>query len=334
MHAFQPGLPRRARPHDRRRACGFRGGTSGTSRRTATRFPRSLPGAFRSRHTRRRPSTTSPRRASDILETLVAAALTLALTLGGGLQLISAAWARVFERGGYAHGIALISSVVVVSSAVDLPFSLYRTFVIEARFGFNRMTLRLFVLDLVKVAVLGVAARHPSRFSSCCGSWRGWESSGGSACGSYGWAFNLLVADDLSDVYRAAVQQVLAARGRRACARRIEALLAKCGFRAAGPVRHGRLEALEPRQRLLHRLRRGASASCSSTRWSRASPRRRSRRCSPTSSGHFSRHHVWKRIGVASAASLALLVDAGMADAAGLVLRGPGRARRRAPPWR
>src|SRR6266850_1066312 len=62
------------------------------------------------------------------LETLAAAALLLGFTLGGGLQLISEAWRKVFEAGGYAHGIALIASVALVSSVIDLPFSLYRTF--------------------------------------------------------------------------------------------------------------------------------------------------------------------------------------------------------------
>src|SRR5215471_9420487 len=95
------------------------------------------------------------------VETLAAAALTLAFTLGGGLQWISAAWERAFQAGGYAHGVALIASVVVVSSVVDLPFSLYRTFVIEARFGFNRMTLRLFVLDMMKSALIGALIGVP-----------------------------------------------------------------------------------------------------------------------------------------------------------------------------
>src|SRR5215831_18255779 len=53
------------------------------------------------------------------VETVVAAALTLALTLGGGLQWLSAAWARAFQAGGYAHGVALIVSVAVISSVVD-----------------------------------------------------------------------------------------------------------------------------------------------------------------------------------------------------------------------
>src|SRR6266849_6542979 len=67
-----------------------------------------------------------------MLETLAAAALLLAFTLGGGLQFVSEAWERLFESGGYAHGIALIASIALVSGAVDLPFALYRTFVIEA----------------------------------------------------------------------------------------------------------------------------------------------------------------------------------------------------------
>src|SRR6266700_4116960 len=88
---------------------------------------------------------TTARTRLGVFETLAAAALLLGFTLGGGLQLLFEAWERVFEAGGYAHGIALIVSVALISSLVDLPFGLYRTFVIEARFGFNRMSLALFL---------------------------------------------------------------------------------------------------------------------------------------------------------------------------------------------
>jgi STE24 endopeptidase len=37
----------------------------------------------------------------------------------------------MFEAGGYAHGIALIASVALIFGMVDLPFALYRTFVIK-----------------------------------------------------------------------------------------------------------------------------------------------------------------------------------------------------------
>src|SRR5690349_12562051 len=48
-----------------------------------------------------------------MIETLIAAALPLAFTLGGGLQFLAEAWGSVFDPGGFAHGIALIVSVVV-----------------------------------------------------------------------------------------------------------------------------------------------------------------------------------------------------------------------------
>src|SRR4051812_43343263 len=51
-----------------------------------------------------------------MLEVLVSAALVLAFTLGGGLQRLSDAWSIAFEAGGYAHGVALVVSVVVISS--------------------------------------------------------------------------------------------------------------------------------------------------------------------------------------------------------------------------
>src|SRR5882672_3894678 len=78
------------------------------------------------------------------VDTLVGAALILALTIGGGLELVARAWAQLFAPGSLAHGAALLLSVFFVQAIVSLPLALYRTFVIESRFGFNRMTLRLF----------------------------------------------------------------------------------------------------------------------------------------------------------------------------------------------
>jgi STE24 endopeptidase len=60
---------------------------------------------------------------------------------------------------------------------------------------------------------------------------------------------------------------------------RVEALLARCGFSQFGPLRHGRFQAIEPRQRLFHRLRQDASASSSSTRCLVACSRLRSKPC-------------------------------------------------------
>ncbi len=95
-----------------------------------------------------------------IVNTLVDVALILLFTLGGGVQWLSGAWSRWFEIGSLSHGAALLLSLFFIQGTVSLPLALYRTFVIESRFGFNRMTLALFFADLAKqvavALVLGV----------------------------------------------------------------------------------------------------------------------------------------------------------------------------------
>ena len=83
----------------------------------------------------------------------------LAFTFGGGLQALHEFWSQ--QLSGLGYGIALIFSVAFISGAIDLPLSLYSQFVVEQRFGFNRMTLRLFFLDLLKQTLLGVAIGIP-----------------------------------------------------------------------------------------------------------------------------------------------------------------------------
>ncbi len=96
-----------------------------------------------------------------MVEWVFDAIVLLALTLAGGLQLLSDAWARAFESGSIAHGAALLLSVFFVQGLAGLPFSLYRVFHLEQRFGFNRMTLRLFVTDLAKQIAVGLALGVP-----------------------------------------------------------------------------------------------------------------------------------------------------------------------------
>jgi STE24 endopeptidase len=94
-------------------------------------------------------------------DVLVDAALVLALTLGGLLQALSDAWAAAFAPGSLAHGTALLLSVFFLQAVVSLPLALYRTFVIEQRFGFNRMTLGLFLADLAKQTLVALALGVP-----------------------------------------------------------------------------------------------------------------------------------------------------------------------------
>lgn len=93
--------------------------------------------------------------------TVAEVALVLVLTLGGGIQALHTAWGSWLTPGGLPHGVALMASVALASWAVGLPFGLYRTFGIEARFGFNRMTPALFLGDLARQAGLAILLGLP-----------------------------------------------------------------------------------------------------------------------------------------------------------------------------
>jgi STE24 endopeptidase len=159
-------------------------------------------------------------------------ALLLALTLAGGLHAIYNFWAQFFANGGYAHSLALFASLAVASFLVDLPFSLYRTFRIEAQFGFNKLTPMLWLVDLVKGTVLGAAIGAPVILAVL------WLMN---AMGEHWWfyvwlfwmGFNLLVLL----LYPTAIAPLfnkfspLEDSGLKG---RIEGLLTRCGFTSAG----------------------------------------------------------------------------------------------------
>ncbi len=96
----------------------------------------------------------------SILETGISAAVLIGFTLLGGLQWLNTFWLDILGPG-YAYGVALIASVIVIGGLIDLPFSLYGQFRIEAHFGFNKMTLRLYFADLAKSALIGIALGLP-----------------------------------------------------------------------------------------------------------------------------------------------------------------------------
>ena len=85
--------------------------------------------------------------------------LLLCLTFAGGLQFLHESLSARLD--GLAYGVAMIFSVMFVSGLIDLPLSLYKQFVIEAKYGFNRMTIKLFVVDLAKQTALGVVIGTP-----------------------------------------------------------------------------------------------------------------------------------------------------------------------------
>ena len=77
----------------------------------------------------------------------------LMLTLGGGLSLLDGIWHH-FELHPILLGTGFILTLFLITAILELPFSLYRTFRMEQRFGFNRTTPALFVSDMLKQGVL------------------------------------------------------------------------------------------------------------------------------------------------------------------------------------
>lgn len=87
------------------------------------------------------------------IELLYGTLILLGWTLGGGLELLDNFW-RSFEWSPVLTGIGVFLSLIIISSLLDLPFNLYRTFVIEERFGFNRINWKTYISDKIKGAVL------------------------------------------------------------------------------------------------------------------------------------------------------------------------------------
>ncbi len=165
--------------------------------------------------------------------TVFEALIKLALTLGGGLAAIQmlvgrAHWPEPWQ------GTLLVLCVLLLLQLVGLPFALWRTFRIEARFGFNRITPRLFALDLLKQWVLGFAIGAPLALATLALMDR---------AGAWWWLWAWLVWLAVSLTLAWAAPRFIAPLFNRfspldnaALRERVEALLARCGFTAGGGV--------------------------------------------------------------------------------------------------
>jgi STE24 endopeptidase len=95
-----------------------------------------------------------------LLMMLVNTIVLIGFTLLGGLQWLSVTLLQLTGPG-MTYQIGLLAAFAIISGAIDLPFEYYKQFVLEAKFGFNKMTLRLFITDMVKGTLLGAAIGLP-----------------------------------------------------------------------------------------------------------------------------------------------------------------------------
>ena len=167
-----------------------------------------------------------------LLEAVAQAILLAALTIGGGLQWLDDAWRSVLQNHEIIHGALVICSAMLISSFIDLPFEYYKTFTVDEKFGFNKMTKAMFYGDLVKHSLVGLALGLPILFAAL------WLMQG---AGAYWW-FYLWVVWSLFNIVMLAVYPTFIAPlfnkftplADESLKMRIEALLIKCGFKSQG----------------------------------------------------------------------------------------------------
>jgi STE24 endopeptidase len=95
-----------------------------------------------------------------LLELALGAAVLLGWTLLGGLDALNQAL-MAWLGGGLLQQLVLIAGFALISGLIDLPLALYQTFVIEERFGFNKITPKLWLADLLKSTLMGALIGLP-----------------------------------------------------------------------------------------------------------------------------------------------------------------------------
>ena len=167
-----------------------------------------------------------------LVEAVVQALLLAALTIGGGLQLIDNIWRDILSNHDIIRGALVICSALFISSLIDLPFEYYKTFTVDEKFGFNKMTVAMFFSDLVKHSLVGLALGLPILFAAL------WLMQG---AGQYWWFYLWLVWSVFNIIMLAVYPTFIAPLFNKFTPladenlkARIEALLTKCGFKSQG----------------------------------------------------------------------------------------------------
>jgi STE24 endopeptidase len=165
--------------------------------------------------------------------TLFGAALKLLMTIGGGLAAIDALLRHVHWREPW-QGALVVICVLLFLQLIGLPLTLWGTFRVEARFGFNRISPGLFALDLVKRLTLGLLLGTPLLLATLAlmekaGAW--W----------WAWAWLVWLCATLGLTWAAPrfiapLFNRFSPLGDAALVGRVEALLERCGFAARGGV--------------------------------------------------------------------------------------------------
>jgi STE24 endopeptidase len=158
----------------------------------------------------------------------------LGWTLLGGLDALNAAVRDAVQPawGGMAYQLALLAAVALIGSLLEMPLDAWSTFRIEQRFGFNRMTWKLYLLDALKGAAVGAAIGLPLAALVL------WLMG---AAGAWWWLWAWLAWTGFQLLMLVLYPTVIAPLFNKfsplpdaSLAERVSALMTRCGFRAKG----------------------------------------------------------------------------------------------------
>lgn len=168
----------------------------------------------------------------QLVDYLTGTVVLVALTLLGGAQALydlSAGW---LPDSPWAAQLVFLLITMALVGLVDVPFSWYRQFRLEKRFGFNRMTARLFVTDLIKSTLIGAVIAVPLVGVVL------WVMQ---TAGSWWWLLTWTIWTAFSVSLMVLYPTVIAPRFNKfkplpqdSLRERVEALLDRCGFRSQG----------------------------------------------------------------------------------------------------
>ncbi len=174
---------------------------------------------------------TAARTRLGMLEAVVDTTVLLVLTLGGGLALL-VDWTAAATSRPLLQDLGLIVALAAVSGVIGLPFGYWHTFRIEARFGFNRTTLKLWITDIAKGVLIGALLGLPLAALALTLM---------RAAGSLWWVWLWMVWIGFQVLMLALYPTVIAPLFNKfsplpegTVRERVEALLARCGFRSRG----------------------------------------------------------------------------------------------------
>ena len=175
---------------------------------------------------------TSAKTKLALTEAVTQALFLAVLTLGGGLQLIDDSWRAVLANQEIVRGALVICSAMLIGGLIDLPFEYYKTFVVDEQFGFNKMTPAMFVNDLIKHSLVGLALGGPILLVAL------WLMQG---AGDYWWLYLWLIWSAFNLIMLAVYPTFIAPLFNKFTPlkdenlkERIEMLLTKCGFKSQG----------------------------------------------------------------------------------------------------